>query len=84
MTEDPYRAPGAEIHTDADATGLPLVLLAASSLLLLAIAGWCFFLSDALATLSVQGSARIESIERVSRQIRDSNSIPNPEVNFSP
>ena len=70
MHPDPYQAPAAEIRADAETGHLPAILLGLSSLLLLAIAGWCFYLSDALSTLSTQGADRIEKIERLSQQIR--------------
>ncbi len=70
MHPDPYQAPAAEIRAEAEASHLPAVVLGLSSLLLLAIAVWCFYLSDALSTLSTQGADRIEEIEQLSQQIR--------------
>ncbi len=70
MHPDPYQAPAAEIRVDAEASRLPPLLLGLSSLLLLAIAGWCFYLSDALSSLSAQGALRIEKIEQLSQQVR--------------
>ncbi len=70
MHPDPYQAPAADIRAEAEASHLPAWLLGLSSLLLLAIAGWCFYLSDALSTLSTQGAVRIEKIEQLSQQVR--------------
>lgn len=70
MHPDPYQAPNAHIRGDAEASHLPSVFLGLSSLLLLAIAGWCFYLSNALSTLSTQDAVRIEQIELLSQRVR--------------
>ena len=71
MQPDPYQSPAAEIHGDTEGSRLPPLLFGLSSLLLLAIAGWCFYLSNALSTLSTLDAAKVEQIEQLVVQLRD-------------
>lgn len=69
MPNDPYQTPTTEILAQPDPLRWPSLLIVMTTLAILLLGGWCFYVSNALTILTEADAGSVEQIEKLAEGI---------------